>query len=471
VDSIQRPYEFSGTPEELLTFFVNNHNAQVDVTKQFKVGEVTVKDTNNYIARSNSAYENTLTNIQTRLIDPLGGYIFITGSEDERVINWYEETPYRSSQSIKFGENLLDFMKSNKTEDVATAIIPLGAEIENEDGTKSRLTIESVNNGIDYVQNIEAVALYGRIFKTETWDDVTEASNLKKKAEAMLQDRIKQSITIEVSSIDLSLIDKSIDSFVFGSYIRIESEPHNLDEDFLLEKQTIDLLKPGNDKITLGYSFKSFSDKLVENDIKNNDLAQKLTIIEKNYVLNNVLYGEVSKLQSLITQTTNEITSMITNEYASNTSLASEVSKLQSLINQTTTEISMLVSSSYVNNEDLASELSTLYTQLKDQFEFSFTELEQTINDNDSYTKEEISLIQKYIRFIDGNILLGISGNELELKIEHDRISFLQDGVEVAYFSNKKLYVTDSEFLNSLTIGNFAFIPRANGNLSFKKVR
>ena len=78
--------------------------------------------------------------------------------------------------------------------------------------------------------------------------------------------------------------------------------------------------------------------------------------------------------------------------------------------------------------------------------------------------------IQKYIRFVDGNIVLGEEGNTLTLRIENDRISFLDSGLEVAYLSNSKLYVTDGEFLNSLQLGNFAFIPRENGNLSFKKL-
>ena len=59
-------------------------------------------------------------------------------------------------------------------------------------------------------------------------------------------------------------------------------------------------------------------------------------------------------------------------------------------------------------------------------------------------------------------------GNELELQISNDRISFLQDGAEVAYFSNRKLYVTDAQILHSLQLGNFAYMPRPNGNLSFK---
>ena len=82
----------------------------------------------------------------------------------------------------------------------------------------------------------------------------------------------------------------------------------------------------------------------------------------------------------------------------------------------------------------------------------------------------EFEEIRKYIRFVDGMILLGEVGNELELQISNDRISFLQDGAEVAYFSNRKLYVTDTQILHSLQLGNFAFMPRDNGNLSFKKI-
>ena len=89
---------------------------------------------------------------------------------------------------------------------------------------------------------------------------------------------------------------------------------------------------------------------------------------------------------------------------------------------------------------------------------------------NDTEARTQFSEIQKYIRFEDGNIILGESGNELTLRIENDRISFLDDGAEVAYLSNKRLVVLDGHFLHSLQIGNFAFVPRGNGNLSLTKV-
>lgn len=439
LDSIMRPYEFTGTPEELLGLLIDTHNSQVDEAKRFRVGTVTVTDPNNYIVRSNSEYETVSDNLYTRLVDTLGGYIFITDVDGERVINWYAESPYRSSQPIEFGENLLDFTKTNGAEDIATAIIPLGYEIEDETtGAKHRLTIADVNNGVDYVYNEDAVNLYGWIYKVEIWDDVTVASNLKTKGESFLLDKIKQSIMIELSAIDLSLMDRSIDSFELGDYINIISAPHNIDDDYLLEKQTIDLLKPDNDKITLGYSYRSFTDKTIASDNKNNSLVQKIDVIERNY--------------------------------ADNTVITEELITLKSLIDQTSSSISSLISESFVDNDQLQSELSTLYQQLNNVFLFEFTRLESKVDTNDQLSRDEFSEIKKYIRFENGNIILGESGNELTLKIENEKISFYQGTLEVAYLSNAKLNVTDGEFINSLKIGKFILIPRENGNLSFKKV-
>jgi hypothetical protein len=83
------------------------------------------------------------------------------------------------------------------------------------------------------------------------------------------------------------------------------------------------------------------------------------------------------------------------------------------------------------------------------------------------YVYEELI---KYIRFKDGTITLGIVDNPLTMTLSNNRLSFQQNGVEVAYISNNQLYIYDGEFLNSLKIGRFAFIPRSNGNLSFTYV-
>lgn len=100
-----------------------------------------------------------------------------------------------------------------------------------------------------------------------------------------------------------------------------------------------------------------------------------------------------------------------------------------------------------------------------------FTEIISQINGMDGETKQQFNEIVKYIRFVDGNIILGQVDNPLLLKISNDRISFISNNMEIAYMSGGRLYITDGEFLNSLQLGNFTFEPRTNGNLSFYKNR
>lgn len=57
---------------------------------------------------------------------------------------------------------------------------------------------------------------------------------------------------------------------------------------------------------------------------------------------------------------------------------------------------------------------------------------------------------------------------QLSMLLSEQKLSFYQGSAEVAYFSNNKLYVTDAEILERLQLGKFAFIPRSNGNLSFR---
>lgn len=266
-DSIIRPFTFNGTPADLFRKFVTEHNSQVDEFKRFKIGDITVVDPNDYIGRSNTAYESTLSNLNSRLIeDTLGGYFYIThgadGTEPMPTLNYLADFTKVSSQTIEFGSNLKDYTKTVKAEEIATAIIPLGAEVDDgkDDTDNPKLTIADVNNGVDYVYNAEAVALYGWIFKTIEWTDVTVASNLKSKAEEYLESIVNQNVTIELQAIDLSLLDRSIESFNVCDYVRVISKPHNFDSTLLCNKQTLDLLKPENDSLVLGYTYSTFTE-------------------------------------------------------------------------------------------------------------------------------------------------------------------------------------------------------------------
>ena len=108
--------------------------------------------------------------------------------------------------------------------------------------------------------------------------------------------------------------------------------------------------------------------------------------------------------------------------------------------------------------------------------------LQQQITDNAETTANSITEIQDQLDPIaswvkvkadaEGHAYLELGSSDVSLKtiLQNGRLSFVQDEVEVAYISDKKLYITDAAFLRSVQIGKFAFIPRENGNLSFMRV-
>ena len=62
---------------------------------------------------------------------------------------------------------------------------------------------------------------------------------------------------------------------------------------------------------------------------------------------------------------------------------------------------------------------------------------------------------------------LGKADSPFKSMLTNEKLSFTQNSTEIAYISNRCLYVTDVEVLNRLRIGNWEFTPRSNGNLSF----
>lgn len=130
------------------------------------------------------------------------------------------------------------------------------------------------------------------------------------------------------------------------------------------------------------------------------------------------------------------------------------------------------ISEKYYDKENLDSqfgEISTKLEQTKNSVNVEFTNFKTDLDASKKQNIASFNEIHKYIRFIDGNIYIGVEGNPIQLIEKNDRLSFVQGGAEVAYFSNNKLYVNDGQFNNTLRIGNFEFSPRPNGSLDFKK--
>lgn len=454
LDSIVRPFDFSGSVSDFLKYVLTQHNEQVTAAQQINLGTVTVVDPNDYITRSSIDYLSSWEVIESKLIKLLGGYLRLRHESDGMYLDYLagtqEDLP-TALQVIEYGENLTDLVDEVGAEETYTACIPLGAKIKLEDDTgeeiERRLTVESVNDGVDYIVNDEAFAQYGWIcapVKDTTWDDVTLPENLLTKARAYLNNQgVKLKRTLKLTAVDRP----EVESFDFLEYVRVQSTPHGLGAVYLLTEKTTPLADPRGTTITVGDTSLTLSDtalsgfKAAQERIETVSGTVDLNNAQTNAELNELAQTAL-ELQSNMERTAQELISQMSATYTSSTSF-----------------------------EEYKEQISTQFTQSASAFSLQFDKLISQITTLNGETNQQFSEIHKYIRFEDGNIILGRSDSPLMLRIQSDRISFILDNVEIAYFSSGRLYVDNLEAITTLTVGRFAWVPRANGNLSLKMVK
>ena len=114
--------------------------------------------------------------------------------------------------------------------------------------------------------------------------------------------------------------------------------------------------------------------------------------------------------------------------------------------------------------DTLLSSVNTEVEQTKTSWQVTFNQFQQMLNGITDSTDAQFDEIKKYIRFEDGNILLGNSTSPLILKLRNDRIQFLQNGYEVAYISDQRMYNTVCEIIKQLKIGDSAWTVETNSD-------
>lgn len=256
-DSLQPQAEYHDmTPEQMLGAFLDIHNSQVEDRKKIYLGIVTITDPNDSLYRYTN-FENTLKAIREKLVDKLGGYLRIRHENDRLYLDWItlEEYGKYCDQPIEFGLNLLDYSKSVTAESLVTALIPLGARLQEEsdiEALEKYVDITSVNGGSNYIYSQDAVDEFGWVWTTQTWQDVTEPSNLLRKGREWLADNQFEELELTLTAVDLSAMDKEYTAFDIGDRIQCRAKPYGMDRVFPVMEMTIPLQQPDNAKLTLG---------------------------------------------------------------------------------------------------------------------------------------------------------------------------------------------------------------------------
>ncbi len=432
-DGVSRPYLYQDSPQNIFAAVVNDYNAQVEPFKQFRVGQITVTDANDYIRLESSRAEQSQDTLN-KLLDRCGGYFIFTTAEDGvREINWYAELSYASGQVIEFGSNLLDFARTGSNTDLVTGIIPYGAK---DATTGQRVDITGVNNGLDYIIDPEAAALRGTILQPVYWDDVSESDTLLKKARQYLQNACLAVTSLTLSAVDLSRIDKSIDSFKEGDAIRVRSKPHGMDAVFRMIEKPEDWLNVKNSGITLGRDISSLTGASSTIDKKNkSELQRTQHDIKIDYELNTA-----KAIQS------------------------SEV-KTESLIQQSTAEILLRTSETQQSMADLQSRTAALELSA-DGLSLSVTEVKEGLDEKAD--RATVSEITEHFLFTEDGLTIFNTATGMGIGISEKQVAFTGGQDPTTVVKPNQMETTKLVVGERLDLGQFSFLPRSNGNLSFR---
>lgn len=161
-----------------------------------------------------------------------------------------------------------------------------------------------------------------------------------------------------------------------------------------------------------------------------------------------------------------------------------ERTERQSAIETKANEITSKVSETYVSNsafEHYQNTVSSQFTQTKNDFTWSINQSVtdaknemsgqiDSVNGRLDGLKQTTDNVNSYMLFDNDGLTLGKSDSAFKTKITNEEWSIQKNGAKLTYINDQTMYITDGQFTQSLKIGAFGFVPRANGSLDFKKV-
>ena len=257
-DSYVPKVKVEETIKALFTRYVNEHNSRVEDYKKFTVGQITIDNADTEKVKvDNDGYRYTADAIQNDLIDSYGGYLRTRYENGVRYLDYLKDYGHKTTQTIEYKKNLIDFALEVNPEDVFTYLIPTG---------DSNLKINDVNNGKDYIEVEGAKAKWGNKYLLKSFSGISDASTLLKEAKQYIKNHYEElPESLEITAIDLKLLGVNVESIHVGDVVRVTSTPNGVDKDYTCSAISYNLSQFGKTKYTLGKPKQDFTKKYNQN--------------------------------------------------------------------------------------------------------------------------------------------------------------------------------------------------------------
>lgn len=262
-DTLQRPYEYDGTPLGLFLKLLENHNQDAAPAQRFTPGNITAVTGEGRAQADLDEYSDTLTELTRRMIGAYGGQLRIRHKEGVRYLDYLSDGE-ESGQPIAFGVNLLDLKESVSAEDVFNVLIPQGTMLKAKNGKyEQSLKIGSVNGGLDYLEDEASIERYGkRIWRTKQWSYITDPAELMKKGREYLAVGLPEETSLHIRAVDMHFAGEKAERISVGDRVRIVSQPHGISRTEVCAKIVLWLNEPDKNEYTFGSPRTSLTDNV-----------------------------------------------------------------------------------------------------------------------------------------------------------------------------------------------------------------
>lgn len=304
-DTTQPPTEYNEIDVYSFIFaLINEHNSKVGENKQFEIGSITVQETISRVTDN----ETTMEAFKDHLIDKLGGHMRVRRVYDEdgklhKYVDYLKDYPNTNGQTIRFGENLLDFTRNWDMSEYATVLMPRGAKLDESpiESVDAYLDVSSVNGGSRYVTNEEGIKRFGWIELVVDFEDITEPEELLQKAKEYLEDEQFDDVVIDVSAVDLRYLSKDTLPINLLDNVRCISRPHGMDRIFPVTELSIQLDNPANSTYTLGDTSKE-STLTASTRATNAEILERIKSIPNEKTILNKARDNATSIINMATQ-------------------------------------------------------------------------------------------------------------------------------------------------------------------------
>lgn len=234
------PTAFNNTAiSNIINSVIGSYNTLCSENRLFTLGTIEGEDV---ITLSKKDGYTSAFDVFKDIIAINGGYFILTYEQDGTPILNYYKSGLPTSNTVRFGENLLDINEHIDTTKIITALYATG------DGVA--LPTPS------YIENADAVESYGRIFGAVHFNDITNQDDLIAQATNYLNQNMLGDVSIKVKAV---AIDWNAEE---GNNVRVISKPNGIDVNMIVSEVLTDLNNEASGYITIGSSQNTLTKKL-----------------------------------------------------------------------------------------------------------------------------------------------------------------------------------------------------------------